>query len=81
MSNTLNVHLQRKGGGGWRVERLRRGVEAAGEFSCCDLVGNEPQRDTPADRESGETEGLLLYTGRGLGLREGRSGRVSGTRH
>lgn len=23
-----------------------------GKFSCCDLVGNEPQRDTPADRET-----------------------------
>lgn len=49
MSNTLNVHLQgAMGGGQGRAVHDKGG----GKFSCCDLVGNEPQRDTLADRET-----------------------------
>lgn len=49
MSNTLNVHLQGAVGGGQGRAVHDKG---GGKFSCCDLVGNEPQRDTLADRET-----------------------------
>lgn len=44
-----------------------------GKFSCCDLVGNEPQRDTPADRE---TNGRVVVVHR-MDVREGERERVN----
>lgn len=78
MSNTLNVHLQgAMGGGQGRAVHDKGG----GKFSCCDLVGNEPQRDTLADRAEGLLLLLLLlYTGwvrEKEGQQEDESGRDS----
>lgn len=65
MSNTLNVHLQGAlGGGQGRAVHDKGG----GKFSCCDLVGNEPQRDTLADRET--TGRVVVVAVHRMGVRE-----------